>query len=262
MTAFLCILMQKRISIYLLSLRQLPNVRLIANRVHVRWGAYSMVQATLNGFNQILHSGQSFDYINLLSGQDYPLKDNEHLHWFLQENMGKLFMEFYPVKDVWQEALPRIEKYHFANYAFPFRYKAERLVNALLPARTMPRNLIAVGRSQWFTIPQSAVKYIVDYVKKYPEVSSFFKLSWAPDEMMFQTILYNSVFREKMENNNLRYIDWTEGKPSPKTFTTADADTLLNSGCFYARKLNADVDTAIFDKLDACAEASTPVSYS
>ncbi len=53
-----------------------------------------------------------------------------------------------------------------------------------------------------------------------------------------------------MVNDNLRYIDWTEGKVSPQTFTIDDLLVLRDSGKLFARKFNESVDAAILDELD------------
>ena len=63
-------------------------------------------------------------------------------------------------------------------------------------------------------------------------------------------MIYNSDYRSDMVNDNLRYIDWSEGKPSPKTLTIEDADKLTNSGKLFGRKFNSKVDSKILDYLD------------
>jgi hypothetical protein len=53
-----------------------------------------------------------------------------------------------------------------------------------------------------------------------------------------------------MVNDNLRYIDWSEGKASPKTFTMNDLPILLHSDKLFARKFNADIDANILNEFD------------
>src|SRR6478735_10646508 len=53
---------------------QIPNAFVLNKRVNITWGSYSIVQATLDGLSSIIASNKNYDYINLLSGQDYPLK--------------------------------------------------------------------------------------------------------------------------------------------------------------------------------------------
>src|SRR4249919_2644439 len=224
---------------------QIPNAFVLNKRVNITWGSYSIVQATLNGLSSIISSNKNYDYINLLSGLDYPLKSASEINHFLTERKGNLFMEYYSVENEWKEAIPRITKYHFTDSNMPGKQKFERFVNGILPSRKMPQKLIPVGRSQWFTITFESAKYIVSYLKKNPDIEQFFRLTWAPEEMIFQTILYNSPFNAAMVNNHLRYIDWSEGNAIPKTFTINDLGALQASGKLFARKFNADKDEKI-----------------
>lgn len=234
-----------------LFIAQLPNVFFIAKREKVYWGAYSIVQATLNGFEEIIASGNAYQYITLLSGQDYPLKSNSAIVNFFKANPDKAFMEFYSINDVWQEAIPRLNKYYLTNYPFAGSNKLEVLINKLLPKRQPPANLVFVGRSQWFSITLEQAKYIVTTLITNNKLRRFFKFTWGSDEFVFQTLLYNSPFKSQMVNDNLRYIDWSAGGASPKTFTIADADTLQQTDKLFARKFNEATDVEILNTIDA-----------
>ena len=228
------------------------NVTFISNRIRVHWGGFSIVQATINSFEEILKTGIAYDYINLLSGQDYPIKSNKKIHRFFSEQPGKIFMHSLSVENEWTEAIPRIKKYHLANLNLPFgKYRAEQIINAILPERKLPKGIVAMGRSQWFTASREAITYIVEYVKKEPWVTKFFKYSWAADELFFQTILFNSPLKDKIVNDNLVYIDWSGGGASPKVLTMADAPILNASDKLFARKFNPDTDRAILDYIDS-----------
>jgi hypothetical protein len=100
------------------------------------------------------------------------------------------------------------------------------------------------------TLATTHIRFILEYSRKNPRVVRFFRQTWGPDEFFFQTILYNSAYRNDLINNNLRYIDWSEGKASPKTLLTTDFEALEGSGKLYARKFNPDVDDTILDLID------------
>lgn len=229
---------------------QAKDVKFIVNRVRVHWGAYSIVQATVNSLAEILKSNYTYDYINLLSGQDYPLKSTEVIHDFFKNNPNKAFMHSLSVENEWQEAVPRLTKYHLSNYTFSGKYTLEKWLNFLLPSRKMPNNLIAVGRSQWFSISSQHAEYIVTYLQENKNVKRFFELTWGSDEFVFQTILFNSIYQKDMVNDNLRYIDWSENKVSPKTFIISDLPNLVGSEQLFARKFNENLDNTIIDELD------------
>lgn len=231
-------------------LKKLANVYFIADRVAVYWGAFNIVQATINGFKQIVNSGKGYAYINLLSGADYPILPADTLHSFLNDNPGRAFMNALVAETHWLEALPRVQQYHLNNYRFPLKYKVQQLMNKVLPPRKMPDNMVLVGRSQWFTISIECLRYIINYWDNHPAFRRFMKFTWAPDEFVFQTILYNSPLRNNMVNDDLRLIDWSAGGVSPKILTMHDTEMIKTSGKYFARKFDTDKDAAVLRYID------------
>lgn len=216
--------------------RDATNVFFIKNRVDIQWATYSMVEATVNGFKEILSKGIKVDYINLMSGQDYPIKPIAEFHDFLDANKGKAFMECLNVEKEWTEAISRVKEYHFNHWKIPGRFKFQKLLNFILPNRKMPDGLIAVGRSQWFTISSKHVEFIIQRIDSSPHIVKFFTFSWAPDELIFQTLLFNSAYQKDIVGDNLRYIDWSDHKQNPKLLTSEDFNAFMQSDKFFARK--------------------------
>ncbi len=56
-------------------LGRLPNVHFL-KRHTCYWGGFGHVAATLEGIKSITRPGSEFDYVILLTGQDYPIKTN------------------------------------------------------------------------------------------------------------------------------------------------------------------------------------------
>ncbi len=229
----------------------LPQVFFIQKREKVNWGGYSIIKATVNGFEQILASGIPYNYITLLSGQDYPLKSNAVIEDFFQQHPGKAFMGFESVENEWQEALPRLNRYFLTDYPFPGSTTIEGWINKIFPARKKPDGLVFVGRSQWFSITLEQLQYLVTVLKINQRLASYFRFTWGSDEFVFQTLLFNSSFKDQMVNDNLRYTNWAGGGASPKTLTMDDKDDLLRSVKLFARKFDVNVDAGILDILDA-----------
>ncbi len=228
-----------------------PQVYFVKNRVKVHWGSYSIVQATLNGFAQVLAAKKKYDYINLLSVSDYPIKSTTYIHDYFAKHPDKIFMEFLTEQsDWWRKIKTRVTKYHLTDYNFKGSYTLSTLLNKFFPDRVAPDNLEFVGRSQWLTITEESAKYIIYYLEANPHVEKFFKLTWGADEVLIQTILYNSHLKDKIVNNNLRYTDWSDDGDSPKLLTMADAVQLKNSPQLFARKFDMAIDADILDYLD------------
>ena len=226
------------------------NVFFIKNRVKVYWGTYTIVHATLSSFREIVAYNKSYHHINLLSGQDYPLRPAAYIQEYLKQNIGVAFINHLLFDPDWREAQPRIDMYHFNNFRVPGRYVLQRIINKILPKRSFPNNLVPVGRSQWFTIPLECVAYLIDYWDKNPQIEKFMRFTWAPDEFIFHTILYNSAFKEKMASDDLRYIDWSRGGVNPKLLDITDAESLLSSGKLYARKFDMNKFPEVLDLID------------
>jgi hypothetical protein len=150
-----------------------------------------------------------FDFLNLLSAQDYPIRPISEFHQFLNLHKGKAFMHCLDVETEWVEAKERVSKYHFVNYDFRGIYFIQNLVNAILPERNSLSNMVMKGRSQWFTISRDHIKYAVETLKTNKAIERFFKFTWSPDEIIFQTLLFNSPYQKDIINDNLRYIDWS-----------------------------------------------------
>jgi len=234
------------------ALEDVNGVYFVDKRVDIQWATYSMVEATVNGFEAIVASGLAIDYVNLLSGQDYPIQPVSKFHDFLKMNPGKAFMQCLDIETEWTEAISRVRSYHLTHWSIPGKYKFQKALNLIMPRRKLPENLIPVGRSQWFTITLKHVVFIIRRLETNPAFSRFFSYSWAPDEIIFQTLLYNSTFRSDIVNDNLRYIDWSEGLKNPKMLTKEDLPSMMQSGCFFARKFaeNDEVLSLIDAKID------------
>ncbi|MDR3712090.1 MAG: beta-1,6-N-acetylglucosaminyltransferase [Puia sp.] len=231
-------------------IERLPNTFFVANRTKVSWADYNMITATLNGIKEILKTGNDYSHINLLSGADYPLKDPASIQKFLFENPDTTFMRFKHVYNEWQESKSRFTLYHFGDYRLPLKWQAQSLANKLLPERKLPNGLEPYGFSQWFTMTPACARYTLEYLEKHAAVRRFFRMTWAADELFFQTILLNSPLKDTIVNDHLRYIKFKRAACNPETLTYADKDALINSGKFYARKFDAARDATILDYLD------------
>lgn len=237
------------------SLEDIGNVFFISKRQSVFWGNYSMIEATLNSFEEILQTNKSYSHINLLSGQDYPLKSAAEIQSFLFANADKTYIRWFAIPQDWDEPVSRLQKYNFGDLNIPGKHQLQQLANKLLPPKKIPHNLQIYGRSQWFTITLACARYTIDFLKNNPRIRRFFLLTWAADELVFQTVLLNSPLRDSLVNDHLRYIKFKRGDSRPQTLTATDIDALLSSGKFYARKFDAAVDVSVMDELDKLAMA-------
>jgi len=238
-------------------LEKLPNVVFIKNRTIVTWGDYSMVKATLLSMEQILDNQYHYSHINLLSGQDYPLKAASEIQRFLFSHPGKTFMKSFSIYEDWTEAIVRLTNYHFADYNYPFKSRIQGVLNKVLPRKRLPTSLTPYGLSQWFTIAPEHARYVINYLKENKSIERFFSRTWGADELVFQTILLNSHLKEDVINSYLRYIKFPNGASRPTVFTRANAKDIMDSERFFARKFDIGVDDDVLDYIDTCIDNKT-----
>jgi len=234
-------------------LTQLPRVRLTRTRVAVRWASYRFTDALLQCTREILNSGRPYDFINLLSGQDYPLKPIDEIHRFFARHVGSSFMSFEREGSLWwSHARSRIEQYHSTYYQFKGQYRLQGLVNKLLPKRQFPLPYTLYGGpdGSWWTLSHACATYLVEFMDGHPGLRRFCRFTWGSDEFLPATVLLNSPLRDRIINNNYRYIDWSAGGANPRLLTIEDAPRLAQSGQLFARKFDATVDASILDELD------------
>lgn len=240
-------------------LEKLPNVYFITKRIDVRWAGFSTVEAVLNSIRQILATGKEYGYINLLSGQGYPIKTAEEILGFYKANAGKLFMK-YDSFDEWTEAQARITQYHLVDYRFPGKYWIEKLINFLFPERKPPIPLKFYGRSMFWSLTPESLRYVLKIHDQNPSLHRFFKFTWGSDEFFFQTILLNSSFASQVENMNCTYYDHKPHVPSPRVLVKEDFPAIEGSDKLFARKFDMGVDSEVLDMIDAMLDKKKALS--
>ena len=233
-------------------LSRTPQVYFIRKRIPVKWASYTFFNAEIQSFREVLSSGITYDFISLMSGQDYPIKPVSDIFQFLEKKTDNNFISFEDDGAWWSHAISRINKYHFTNFGFRGRYWVQRLLNNLLPVRKFPLPYTLYGgpRAMCMTISKECAAYIVDFIESNKRLRRYLRFTWGSDEFVIPTLIMNSKFRETVINDNLYYIDWSKGGVSPKTLTTEDYDLLLASEKMFARKFDIKVDSEILDLLD------------
>jgi hypothetical protein len=225
------------------------NVFMVRRRTKVYWAGFGTIQATLNGFREILHAGD-YDYINVISGQDFPLKSAGKIYQYIEKRFGSEFITCESIEGSWRIAAPRIRLYHLINWRIPGKFRLEKWVNKVLPTRKFPFNHQIVGRANWFTLTPAAIRYCLDFIDQHPELIRYYKYCWGADEFIFSTILYNSTFRERIVDN-LIYVDWTgQTQGHPRFLLSGDLPALKDSDKLFGRKFDMEVDDGIFALLE------------
>ena len=229
----------------------MPNVYFVKNRIDIKWAGYTTVEAALSGIREIAASGIRYGFINLITGQDYPIKSADYIADFLTCNLGKEFMFFKDIENDWTEARHRVEKYHFTDMTFRGRYAIQFFLNSFMPKRKFPLPIKLYGKETFWTLSLDCAKYVVDTIDSNPKLQRFLRFTWGSDEFIFQSIIMSSPFSANVVNKNYRFINWPgESVPRPTTFLTKDFDRIMASDCLFGRKFDINTDEKILDLLD------------
>jgi hypothetical protein len=224
------------------SLRDVPSVGFLARHT-CHWGGFGHVRATLKGIDELTRREIPFDYVILLTGQDYPIKPSEYIERFFERQAPSSFMGFAALpSDSWSPrgGLDRIEDWHLRLYGHHLR---------LPSGRRFPSGLRPFGGGAYWCLSRECIAYVADFVARRPDVVSFFRHVDIPDEIFFQTILLNSELRDTIVNDNLRYIDWTHGR-RPAILEVRDFEALRASPKLFARKFDVNQDETVLGLID------------
>jgi hypothetical protein len=121
-----------------------------------------------------------------------------------------------------------------------------------MPQRKFPLDVKLYGssNSSWWILSFDAAEYLINFIDENVKLNRFMQYTWGPDEFLISTILLNSPFRERIINNNLRYIDWSKGGAHPKILSKDDLQNLIKTDKFFARKFDINIDPDILDLID------------
>ena len=214
------------------------------HRVDIRWADYSMVEAEYALFKAAQKNGP-YAYYHLLSGVDLPLKSQDYIHHFFEENQGKEFIG-YTLTEMTPEISRRMQRWHL----FPRHFSRKRNVYSAFRSLFLRcqellgilrnRQTVFTKGSQWVSITEQLAQY---FLSQEAWVQKTFTHTFVPDESVMQTLCWNSPFRESLYSTAsdsegcLRNIGWKNNELYD--WCAADYETLAASPALFARKFNS-----------------------
>lgn len=219
-------------------------------------GGISLVNVELLLLKKAISVGR-YQHYHLLSGSDLPIKTQDQIISFFDENMNKEFIRFEKPNYVYQD---RTRYYHFLqdkigrSHNLFFRGSEILLVQMQKILHIHRNRKIEFQKgTQWFNITDGLARYVVE---KESWIKKVFKYTYCSDEIFLQTILIsspykNNLYHKEFDNDPhaiMRLIDWNRGKPY--TFRSSDYDELCESDMLFARKFDASVDSEIIKSIE------------
>jgi hypothetical protein len=275
------------------ALQALGNVHVLFHRGN--YGDFSHVDRYFAAVDWLDENGIDYQWLENLSGQDYPLRPIAEIEATLATTAFDGFLQY---SAVFPARLPAGAERGDENYrlapprdaAMRYDYRHWRLgkaddrmfrllhplmaVNYVQPWVRVQNSYAALGvrRSRsvfgpdfhcyggsfFCTLRTGCVRYIREYARANPNVVGFFQTVLAPEEVFFHSVLVNSG-QFKLSTDYKRYIDWSVNDYThPKTLGMEDAPKLLASDAHWGRKFNMIQTPELFDLLDQRVRPVSP----
>lgn len=243
----------------------------VQERVAVYWAGFNSIKATVNAFEQALHSGD-FDRFVILQGLDYPIRSSREIHEFFDAHPKT---EFIRAVDETATGGPRDLHKYCLYWRKDLPRKLGRVVNApnvlLLRSGFIPRFkppwVEIDGRRAsiypgWahFALTREAAGYVTEFFRSHPGFNRFFRHVYAADESYFHTIIHNSSFSpnvreprpESREVGELLNVTYFEYPPhGVREYREMEEYQLLrDSGMLFFRKVTSK-GLRLLDHIDA-----------
>lgn len=199
------------------------RLHILPRRIDGRWGDYSLVEIEFELLRTAVESGP-YDYYHLISGVDIPLKTPGQISEFCRRHPGAEYIAIArnaPQKEIaWRSQHRFLFPGHFKSNNLIIRTLRRLWAGAQSAAGYRRYPLPVVKGSQWWSVTDCFARYALD---KEAEISHYFKGTYCPDEMVFQTLAWNSPFRSRLFDSadefsgNRRWIRWVDGALIPLT---------------------------------------------
>lgn len=246
------------------SIKEKENTFLISEdkSFHIQWGGVDIVKATLQLVREVRVSNKQYDYIWLVSGQDYPICSVEEIERRLSEHSGTNYIE---------TIMPGDKQYNRYRKLYEIAYPSWINKNTMIVKSIKRIYMILTGGydytfsvfvrkkpfdfdfafgSQWWVLTTEAAFEILEYNDRHPEVLTYYEKCIIPDESFFQTLFLRGPFKNQ-RSMNLTYVNWGKNRRSPETLTINDLDKIqkvTDTFCF-ARKFEINKSKVLIKRL-------------
>lgn len=241
-------------------------------RVRTLWGAWSQCCYQQVLMRECLQSGRKYDRVFFLSGLDYPLWSNGRIERFLEEHRQVEFIGGMNLSRCHESAKmqTRVRLYHFRDLPFRsawLRRTAYGVTREVLRGLGVTKKNYIEDRgkrqdvycgSSWWCLTGECLQYVYDTMQGNPCFKHYLRTCLAPDELLVQTIVFNSPYASRAMLHRggypglagltpLHYIEYTD---RIAVFDEHDFGKLVASGKMFCRKVQTGVSDKLLDLID------------
>jgi len=226
---------------------KLANLYMLKDRIDVRWGDVSIVEAELLLFQTAKEFG-AYSHFHLLSGVDLPLQSQDTIHAFCASHPARQFIG-YSQGDQRAHISRKVQRYHI----FPKHFRAtgslaDKMRQALRFLFLRLQFIFGVQRNtdielkkgtQWLSLTDDFVTFLLQQKR---EILGRYQYTFCADEIFVQTACWNSPFRQQIYDltdegkGSQRFIQWLDNRLYD--WELKDIEKLMGSSLLFARKFN------------------------
>ena len=213
----------------------------LKERVDVRWGTVSQLQAELQ-LLEAAHQSGPYAHYHILSGVHLPLKSVDKLIHFYDEHPNEEVVRFWPENE--GDADFKLRRYHF-----PIRDFKSPILWRKYICRTAWMTILKIQKvfgirhlkgcsfrktDQWLSITEVACSFLI---KNKGSILRKYKWAFCPDEYFIASELLSDNQFKLYDCQNLLFVDFD--KESPKVIPMSQFNLLLKTEYWWGRKFTS-----------------------
>jgi hypothetical protein len=270
-------------------LNAIGDTHLLTSEKPIVWGDFSLVEACWRSMAWMIEHVK-FDWVIMLSAQDYPIKSLTTLGDYLAATGADALLHAVPISELGKAAERRDKRRRYLYQYRPARTRLQRhgsfghlrdwlrrstgpfvdVLNNIQPyfqvfrfPDRMPNRIGRRARATPFTderpcmvgsfgscLSYKAVEFVITCIHDRPEYVDYYRRTVMPGESATATLLCNAPGL-LVDPQDFQYTRWTHPKTAhPDIFTVEDLAELVAASQYFARKFDLAKDAEILDKLD------------
>lgn len=241
------------------------GARVIFTRDRVIWGDGSYADALIQSMGALL--ADEWDWLVVLSGQDYPVRELSVLHLELGSDA---FDAYAPARSGAPTEMSCDDEI-VQRYGYRYRWfngNWPRLARAVVARSARPLSLATggwlrlqprprgmgpgIGRrrrptpfseyrpcfmgSDYVAARRRLVEEFVALLEREPELLEHYRQTFIPSESLFATV-FRWIAADRVADRNFHFMQYS-GRANPRSITSADLPQLWASGAIFARKFD------------------------
>ena len=224
--------------------------------VDIQWGGFGMIEATLRLIETISQATAKFDYIWLMSGQDWPLRSANEIVEYVEQHRGEDFIEILPSDESFERGYFKRNDLYYPTWMVSNELHI-KIVKHLFWLATGGKKSTKIFKrkskiekfyygSQWWLLSSQTVNSMTQFLRSNKWFIDYFKNSLVPDESFFQT-LYGMIDSVSKVKPAVCFVNWKSNPNSPEVLTSDDMNriTEIKRSYLVARKFDFCVDSRL-----------------